>query len=32
LIEANLGNKEKTLAEISSFLSDIKNAVEEQAS
>lgn len=32
LIETNLGNKEKTLAEISSFLSDIKNAVEEQAS
>jgi tryptophan synthase alpha chain len=32
LIETNLGNKEKALAEISSFLSNIKNAVEEQGS
>jgi tryptophan synthase alpha chain len=31
LIENNLSNKEKTLAEISTFLSDIKNAVENQA-
>jgi len=30
LIEENLGNKEKCLAEISTFLSDVKGAVEKQ--
>jgi tryptophan synthase alpha chain len=30
LIEENLGNKEKTLAEISEFLSQVKNAIENQ--
>jgi tryptophan synthase alpha chain len=30
LIESNLGNREKMLAEISAFLSDVKNATEHQ--
>jgi tryptophan synthase alpha chain len=30
LIEENLGNKEKMLAEISTFLSEVKNAIENQ--
>ena len=30
LIEENLGNKEKTLAEISEFISQVKNAIENQ--
>ena len=30
LIESNLGNREKILAEISNFISDVKNAIEHQ--
>jgi tryptophan synthase alpha subunit len=30
LIESNLDNKEKMLAEISAFLSDVKSAIENQ--